>query len=294
MFLRLVAGREIARGRCRRSGSGRRAAAPGPACPGRCGSQGACSTGIRSGRRRCTSSRKAIELVTLLVPPLLAVRRAHQRDHVARILVEVEPGVGVVAAPALDLVAAALVAHVVHDLAGAVLGAADAHVQAHAPVGQARVVLAPALHREALDQAHAPAALRGGEGALQCAARGGVERKVVLLQRQQRLVQRAGVRQRGVEAGHLGRRSGAGSSRCRCGPGRRSRRGGRRRGLGWGLMLCECLREGRQCGWGASQNKSDSSFTSFIRKFDEARVPSPPSTPCCAAAPWPPPQPRRT
>jgi len=129
---------------------------------------------------------------------------AQQADHVAGIGVEVEAGVGVVAASVLALVRGAHVAHIVHEVAGAVLRARHAHVQAHAPVGEAGLVLGPAVHGKALQQAHAPAALRGVDGAGQRVAGGGVEREVIGGHLQQRLVQRDGVGEGGVEAGHFG------------------------------------------------------------------------------------------
>ncbi|MNM99883.1 hypothetical protein D3C81_1124570 [compost metagenome] len=129
---------------------------------------------------------------------------AQQAHHVAGIGVEVEAGVGVVAPAVLALVGGAHVAHIVHEVAGAVLRAGHAHVQAHAPVGEAGLALGPAVHGKAFDQAHAPAALRGVDGAGQRVTRGGIEREVIGGHLQQRLVQRAGVVQGGVEAGDLG------------------------------------------------------------------------------------------
>ena len=80
---------------------------------------------------------------------------------------KVQAGVGVVTAPALGLVVTALVTHIVHHLAGAVLRATHAHVEAHAPVSQPGVGLAPPVHRKTLHEAHAKTGLRGGNGSLQ-------------------------------------------------------------------------------------------------------------------------------
>ncbi len=116
---------------------------------------------------------------------------------------EIQAGVGVIAAPVPGLVGGADIAHVIEEIAGAVLRARHAHVQAHAPVGQARVVLGPAVHRKAFEQAHAPAALRGLDCPLERAACGCVQREVRLRHVEKRLAASLGVGQGGIDARHL-------------------------------------------------------------------------------------------
>jgi hypothetical protein len=75
---------------------------------------------------------------------------AEQRHHVGRVHVEVQAGLGVVAAAATvgRLVRRAFVADVVHVLAGRVLGARHAGMQADAPVRQLGILFAPAVDRK--------------------------------------------------------------------------------------------------------------------------------------------------
>ncbi len=113
--------------------------------------------------------------------------------------------VGVVTTPAFAaVVAAAFVAHMVHEVAGASLGARHAGVQAHAPEHQHGIVHAPVTYRQAAQQAQAETPLRRVCRQAQFVQRRAGQREVFGRHAQHRLAAGFGMRQRPGQSGDRG------------------------------------------------------------------------------------------
>ena len=109
---------------------------------------------------------------------------------------KIQTGIGVVTSPVFNFVATAFVTHIVHHLTGPILSSGHAHIQANAPMSQARIFYRPTLYGKAFQETHAIARLRDGKGLIDGLLGMALKRKIVSSHFKPRLLSGLGVLQR--------------------------------------------------------------------------------------------------